>query len=386
MTRVGPKRDGEEKGMPMPGRAFRKESACRWVACLTILLGTTGAKAQQSTSEQGEYGGKAVAVEILPEVEAVIEENLAWLSSRQQQDGTFVEPGDLYADEPAIVALCGLAFLAGGSLPEEGPYGEEVSRAVDYLLRSCRENGLIAPEQDPNTQRGPMYGHGFATLFLSECCGSSDRTDLQPKLERAVRLILRVQNEEGGWRYEPVRGIAADISVTVCQVMALRAAKNAGIAVPSESIDRAMDYVKRCQNPDGGFMYMLPDGPSAFPRTAAAIVAMQSGGLYEGEEIEAAIEYLRRYLQRNDSTRAGDDSSPLEVSGYYYYGKYYAALALWQRGGELGHRSYRRLVETLLNERREDRRWHSPYSREYATAMACIVLQIPYHYLPIAQR
>ena len=48
--------------------------------------------------------------------------------------------------------------------------------------------------------------------------------------------------------------------------MALRAAQNAGLFVPNETIDRATDYVKRCQNADGGFMYMLSaGGDSAFP-------------------------------------------------------------------------------------------------------------------------
>ena len=41
----------------------------------------------------------------------------------------------------------------------------------------------------PTTQ-GPMYSHGFATLFLAECCGMSPRADLRDKLGRAVKLIV----------------------------------------------------------------------------------------------------------------------------------------------------------------------------------------------------
>ena len=39
--------------------------------------------------------------------------------------------------------------------------------------------------------------------------------------------------------------------------MALAAARDAGIDVPKETIDRAIDYVKKSQNGDGGFRYLL---------------------------------------------------------------------------------------------------------------------------------
>ena len=107
-----------------------------------------------------------------------------------------------------------------------------------------------------------MYGHGFATMFLAECYGMSPRPELREKLAKAVKIIVNSQNKEGGWRYQPVRA-DADISVTVCEIMALRAARNAGLFVPNETIDRAIDYVKRSQNADGGFMYMIQGGESA---------------------------------------------------------------------------------------------------------------------------
>src|SRR4029079_3264391 len=107
--------------------------------------------------------------------------------------------------------------------------------------------------------------------------------EVRDKLARAVRLIVSTQNMDGGWRYQP-KVSEADISVTICQVMALRAARNPGLGFPNETIDRCIDYVKRSQNADGGFMYMLTGGPSRFPRSAAGIVGLFSAGLYEGGE------------------------------------------------------------------------------------------------------
>ena len=60
--------------------------------------------------------------------------------------------------------------------------------------------------------------------------------------------------------------------------------------VPNATVDKAVDYIKRCQNPDGGFSYRLVDADeSAFPRSAAAIVALYSAGVYGGEEIRRGL-------------------------------------------------------------------------------------------------
>jgi len=83
-----------------------------------------------------------------------------------------------------------------------------------------------------------MYGHGFATLFLGEVYGMSPNEDLKEKLQKAVILIQKTQNARGGWRYQP-RPYDDDISVTIAEIMALRAARDAGIKVEKEVIDKA---------------------------------------------------------------------------------------------------------------------------------------------------
>src|SRR5262249_45824559 len=132
------------------------------------------------------------------------------------------------------------------------------------------------------TSHGPMYGHGFGTLFLAEVHGMVHDRDLRERLratlKRAVKLIVDKQNPEGGWRYKP-EPVEADISATICQIMALRAARNAGFYVPKSTVDRCIEYVKRCQERDGGFRYMAQGGGAAFARTAAGVVALYSAGV-----------------------------------------------------------------------------------------------------------
>jgi len=117
-----------------------------------------------------------------------------------------------------------------------------------------------------------MYEHALATLLLAEALGEYERPGLQDALRRAVDLIVRAQNEEGGWRYEPVPR-DADITVTVTQLVALRAAGQAGIAVPKRTIDAAVRYVKRCAAPGGGFLYQIGVGEPAYARSAAGTCA-----------------------------------------------------------------------------------------------------------------
>ena len=108
---------------------------------------------------------------------------------------------------------------------------------------------------------GNMYAHGFATLYLAECYGMSPRPRLRRSLQAALDLIFRAQNNEGGWRYTPAPD-DADISVTVCQIKAIRAAYNVGIGGDraQQAAARGVAYVRRCHLGDGSFMYKLDAG------------------------------------------------------------------------------------------------------------------------------
>jgi hypothetical protein len=308
-----------------------------------------------------------------PETGKAIEAGLAFLKSQQNGDGSFGTGG--YSRNVAICSLAGMAFMSRGSMPGRGPHAAEVNRCLAYVLSNAREDGfIVAPEA---VSHGPMYGHGFATLFLAEAYGMSPDVALRQRLSRAVQLIIGTQNDDGGWRYEPKRQ-DADISVTICQVMALRAARNAGIFVPNETIDACTDYVRRSQNPDGGFMYRLAEpGESAFPRSAAGIVALYNAGIYEGEEIDRGLKYLLKHLPHRDAR---------SMENHYFYGHYYAVQAMWQAGGEYWRKWYPAIHDVLLARQRGDGAWFDTISPEYGAAMACIILQMPNNYLPIFQR
>jgi len=320
---------------------------------------------------------KSAAELVTPQTASAIDRGLVFLAARQREDGSFGSGGS--DQNVAVCGLAGMAFIASGSTPGRGPYGRQVDRCLDFILAHTEQSGFI--DVAGSNSRGPMYGHGFATLFLAECNGMSPRPDLREKLTRAVNLIVNTQNDEGGWRYKPERASAADISVTVCEVMALRAARNAGLHVPPETMAHAVTFIKKCQNADGGFKYMLQmpgaGGASEFPRSAAAVVALYGAGIYEGPEIDNGLRYLRTKIPR------GDDFSR---EGYFFYGHYYAVQAMWQAGGEDWSRWYPAIRDALLKRQSDNGSWVDAVSDEYGTAMATIILQMPNNYLPIFQR
>lgn len=315
---------------------------------------------------------KSAADMITPAAQKAIDKGLAYLAERQHDDGAFGSGG--YSRNVAVCGLAGLAFMSAGSTPGRGPYGRHVAKCVDFILAHTQQGGFIVVPD--SSSHGPMYGHGFAALFLAEAYGMTMRADIREKLAKAVELIVQTQNPDGGWRYQPVPR-DADISVTICQVMALRAARNAGIFVPRETIDRCIDYVKRSQNPDGGFMYMIQGGQSAFPRSAAGVVALYSAGVYEGPEIEKGLEYLMNYLPQGGA---------FSRESHYFYGHYYAVQAMWHAGGKHWNQWYPAIRDELTARQRDDGSWTDSICPEYGTAMAAIILQMPNNYLPIFQR
>ena len=339
----------------------------------TYALGSTfGGRSCQAQPPVGDNPELTAVEFVTAPTQTAINKALGYLARRQNDDGS-IGSGN-YSRNVAVCALSGMAFMAGGSTPGRGPYGENAARSVNFILEHTQDRGFITA--DGASSHGPMYGHGFATLFLAEAYGMTWRMDIGEKLTHAVEQIVAAQNKDGGWRYL-VDSKDADISVTVCQVMALRAARNAGVFVPPETIDAAVEYVRRSQNPDGGFMYTIDGGPSAFPRSAAGVVALYSAGIYTGDEISKGLDYLMQFKPRQNR---------FEREPHYYYGHYYAVQAMWHAGGDYWRKWYPAIRDQLLARQRDDGSWVATISPEYGAAMAALVLQMPNNYLPIFQR
>jgi len=357
----------------------RNLGACALIALAGVLAAS--ATAQDAGGARAPGGGaenNAAAGEITPALDAAVTKGLQALAAAQAPDGSW--GGPRFQRNVALTSLACLAFMSDGHLPGRGAYGVNVERGLDFVLSSIAETGLIAAD----TSHGPMYGHGFATLFLGEVYGMTAGGPETPRsarvydaLLRATRLIVQSQNSEGGWRYNPVPH-DADVSVTICQIMALRSARNAGLEIPKETIDRAVKYVRDCQNDDGGFRYQLMMGASAWPRTAAGLASLYYAGIYEDQALERGLDYLNRQALPGRGQGVGS---------HYFYGHYYAVQAMYLAGGERWAEWWPAVRDEVIASQSPDGSWDDGYAgSSYGTAMALIILQIPKRYLPIFQK
>ncbi|MEY2741914.1 MAG: hypothetical protein RIS21_282 [Planctomycetota bacterium] len=328
------------------------------------------------------------------QVKGAVDRALRYLAKSQSANGSWIQDigykfNDSYQvtayakPDIGVTSLALMAFLSGGHLPGRGEFGKVVEKGTDFILGAVdAETGFISLDGSR------MYSHAFATLFLAEIYGMTHRADVKQKLQLAVNLTVKSQNKHGSWRYEP-DAEESDMSVTVCQVMALRAARNIGIRVPKSTIDRAYGYVVRSgitRGPEaGGFKYQEKDVTrTSFPLTAAGVASLHNAGVYDSKLIRSGIEYLKGNMNLLYKQYAGHY--------FYWYGHYYASQVFFtsaDNGTNHWEKFYwPRIRMELLGTQQDNGSWKNTVGpgSVFATAVASIILQIPYQYLPIFQR
>ncbi|MBL8815504.1 MAG: terpene cyclase/mutase family protein [Planctomyces sp.] len=290
-----------------------------------------------------------------------------------------------------IASLSVLAFLARGHLPGQGPFGETINRGVDYVLSQQLDNGLLVSRNPEGRRVEMMYSHSIATLLLCEVSGMLDK-ERQKKLDnvlpKALLVLLQAQRvpkgpmHSGGWRYAP-GAIDSDLSLTGWSIMALRAAKLNGAAIPDEHITDAVEYILKCRQPNGSFSYMPGHGQGTSSMTGLAVLCLELCGEHGHESIEPAGEYLLlnppRFANAEDGNR------------FRHYALYYCAQATFQLGDRYWKKFAPFMYETLLSEQREDGSWGVPseggaFGNTYTTALAVLTLTVSARQLPIYQR
>ena len=170
--------------------------------------------------------------------------------------------------------------------------------------------------------------------------------------------------------------------MTVTQVQALRACRNAGIAVPKEVIDQAMKYLERSANADGGIRYQAGDsGPSRPAITAAAVACWYNAGRYDDAHARKALEYI-------EQTLAPRPVRGTRYFGHFYYAHLYMSQVMYLSGNERWNAYFPVMRDILLSRQdRDDGSWDGDHvGKTYGTAVALIILHLPYKNLPIMQR
>ncbi|MEZ5989161.1 MAG: prenyltransferase/squalene oxidase repeat-containing protein [Planctomycetota bacterium] len=376
----------------------------RSLICLLATLLPAAAQAQDDPqgTDRGRFG--AAKDDLSKEVLEAADRGLQYLARHQEPDGAWLAHVGFKVNADysvtkqdsahvGITALALMAFLAQGHLPGRGKYGEKVSKAVDYLVSASQENGYLS---DNGTK---MYSHAFATLALAEVYGMTRSAEVRRVLQRSVDLICQCQNREGGWRYKPFAQ-ESDMSITVCQVMALRAARNSGIHVQKNVIQDAVQYVRESENDRrgyggrrrgwGGYGHGMDNGVflyqrranarASFSLTAAGVTTLYGAGIYKDRLLDKGLEYMKEELRDFNSTWKGHY--------FFYYGNYYAVQAFHYAGGNNWDFYKREIERCLLDLQERDGSWPNSTGPgpNFSTAVGTLILSIPFNYLPIFQR
>ena len=311
---------------------------------------------------QAQVLGRTIGEPVPPEVERMYKKGLDYLVKNQQPNGTW--GSDYYSREPGVVGLAILAMLGRGEDPNYGPYSMTIKRAIDYILKQQNSStGMIGSS---------MYNHGFAALALAEVYGAVNDPKIGPALEKAVKLLLSSQarNPFNAWRYSP-SGSDADTTATGACMVALFAARNAGIGVPQSALDKGMEYYKRCQSTDGGFGYTSPGGSNT-PRTAIGTLVYALGKKKKSRVWKDALAYLKG---------RGYDSDH-----YYYYYVYYMPQALFQSDIEQWKKWNKINIKVLGSRQASNGAWSGSHGIVFSTSSALLSLALNYRFLPIYER
>ena len=314
-------------------------------------------------------------------VRVINERSLKYLAETQAEDGSWTGQ----QSGPGITGICIMAFMASGEDPDFGPYAANLRKALRNIIVS----------QDANTGHisgpghGPMYHHGLVTLALSEAYGAvnerllwqgSDvpvekRRSIGQTLELAVRLVLTAQknNPWGAWRYSP-DSQDADTTVSGTVLMGLLGARNAGIEVPNEAIDKALSFFKTNTMRDGTVSYQpavsYGDG---ITRTAIGTLVYAMGKRKDIPEYKATSEYIKNRIDQS-------------VQSHPFYNRYYMAQALFHSDFEAWKAWNQRTVEQLQKMQNEDGSFSSSHGMAYGTGMSVLALALNYRLLPVYER
>ncbi|HTU22320.1 MAG TPA: prenyltransferase/squalene oxidase repeat-containing protein [Gemmataceae bacterium] len=241
---------------------------------------------------------------------------LQWLVQQQQRDGRWRMAPGISRNDIAATAFALLPLLEAGETPKSRgalhPYARSVERGLRFLMSAQENTGFFGPD---------MYSHGLATRALCMAYGLTKDAALKKSAQPGIDLIVKVQDDGGGWRYGPMKQ-PGDTSVSSYQILALVAARRAGLIVPDKTFTSASRFLDSAASPDGvGYRY-VPGAGSPSPTMSAAghLCRLAMGGKPDDKG-------LVRWAAAACKERFSKDKN-----GLYYF--YYVTQALRRRGGE----------------------------------------------------
>lgn len=360
--------------------SFRdRESHFRSTSLRTLFVVLCGfcafpstARAQLPTTQQGET--------VPRDMRELYDRGMQYLAKTQSENGDF-GTNDGY-NGPGTTGMAVMVFLASGEDPNFGLYSANIRRGIRSMI------------QQQNASTGylgnSMYHHGFGMLALAEAYGAVDERNLWPAgggnklqqrsigeaLELAVRLALTSQkkNPLGAWRYSP-DARDADTSVSGAVLVGLLAARNAGIEVPDEAIDRAIGYYQKMTSASGQVAYSGLGFDDSMARVSIGSLVYSIARRKDLPQFKATTDFLVRNSESSNSGHGGAE-----------YQRYYQAQAMFQGDVEAWERWNKLLVRQIKQAQQPDGSISGQFGGATSTSLSLLSLAVNYRFLPIYER
>jgi hypothetical protein len=365
-------------------------------------------KAPASDAKRNDVPADVLTPAEWKQVDESVQRALIFLASQQAPDGSFPTLGHA---QPAVTSLCVLSFMAHGHMPGEGEFGDRLEKATNFIIGCQKRNGLIMLE-GPDTAEitrdvehlqsvAGAYNHAISSLTLAEMYGmrpEKKSSAIQAVIEKSVKASLTMQRwpkdfpyDRGGWRYiHDYDQTDSDLSVTGWELMFLRSARNAGFNVPQQTIDDAVNYVRRTFVPQyGTFDYRIRRSDTrSRGMTGAGILALGHAGFHNSKEAQSAGKELLEY-----SFEIYNDNQPFPTRDRYHYSLFMCCQGTYQLGNPYWEQFFPRTTKVVLRHQFPDGSWDAEsfhrdrrYGNAYTTAMVILALGAPNQFLPIFQR
>ena len=342
-----------------------------------------------------------------PASEQAVERALDWLGRHQDADGRWdaataryddgspakgedditvqSPPGEtcfgecLYWEaDTALTGLALLAYLGAGYTHTDGKYAPYVAKGIEFLLSVQKPDGDLRGK----SKAVGMYCHAMASIALCEAYALTGDERLRDPVERAIGFLVRARAADGmAWRYAP-GDPTGDTSILGWVVMALKSAKEVGIAVPSDLQTGMLEWLDKVSEGENGGLARyrpIPADKVTPTMTAEAWVCRQflgAGGPGPSSS-EAAASLLENKTDRG-------------TYNFYYW--YYGTLAMYQHGGDAWNRWNARVRDEIVKRQHttghiagswdpDDSQYGTRGGRVYCTALATLSLEVYYRYL-----
>jgi tetratricopeptide (TPR) repeat protein len=345
-------------------------------------------------AKKTDYGKRFLSKNLFlsPDVTASISAGLSYLTSVQQENGSWVAgiEGDDVLDPLGVTGLCLLAFLGEGHTSISGSYKEAVSKAVGFITSAQKEDGLIGD----SASKLYRYSHAICTLALCELKVMTEDELLGPVCEKALKYILKIQEPTIAFRRTPddTRG---DTQLTAWMLLAMLSAHNAGIQFHEGLCTVCLNHFDRVTDERGRANYSAPKDPSKPERQSRQYQSMLTdtaaatlGRLLLGVSLDdTRLSTSLNFLRDNQPNRSW-------INFPFYF---FAAAAKFQ-AGEQGYRVWLSSLKSILlavqiSEGDKKGSWDIGQfadmrgGRTGETALAVLSLQVPYnHFAGINRR